>query len=94
MIELYPTVVRTSVGGLANLCWQTAGVVTPLVGGALLQEKGNDARGLTMVWLYAAIFAMGLLAPILVNTDTTHKSLEDTLLEASDTADGTPRKTS
>ena len=81
VIESYPTVVRTSVGGVANLAWQVAGVITPLIGGALLAEKKNDGNTRAMMWIYAVFFLLGLIAPILIVTDTTHKALEDTVYE-------------
>ena len=77
MIESYPTAVRNSVGGLANFTWQLAGAITPLVGGALLQPKGDQGRALGMIWLYTLFFALGLIAPIIISADTTHKPLED-----------------
>ena len=81
VIESYPTMVRTSVGGVANLAWQVAGVITPLIGGALLAEKGNDGNTRAMMWIYSVVFLLGLIAPILIVTDTTHKALEDTVYE-------------
>ncbi len=77
--ELFPTEVRASGLGWTSAMARAAGMIAPLIGGYLLDNKLPLTLALT---LYAAFFVIGAVATLFVGRDTRNVQLADVAVQS------------
>lgn len=81
--EVYPTVMRSSALGMANIFSRLGGFTAPFISGPLLDSVGVD----NSVMVLSALFATGSAAGVLLPKDTKGTVLSETINDLDDEKD-------
>jgi len=75
--EVYPTYLRSTASGVTSIFSTCAGIISPIIGGALLGSKSQSNRVWIVLGCYTTAFLVGGISALFLPMETNKTALQD-----------------